>query len=231
VQHSTDQKPGIRQNPRFTDRSGSVYPDHRVNRPDMLRKEEEPSRKQEQVKKNVMMVGSWPCTGSSNVCINGRRVSELVREDKGKAMVPELEDEKDLKRTRMVLSKGCKVARPDYSRLSGDAARVVDKGGESGNHNRVDWVRREYDTDQRTDRVTRDSQGNQDGYSGQEIDWVTRDSRGNRDCGSGQQANRVTQVSRGNQDGNPKLGNSSRVTENLATTESRGKGNSANTEN
>jgi hypothetical protein len=149
---------------------------------------------------------------------------------KTRARVPELEDEKDLKRTRMVLSKGCKVARPDYSRLSGDAARVVDKGGESGNHNRVDWVRREYDTDQRTDRVTRDSRGNQDGYSGQEIDWVTRDSRGNRDCGSGQQANRVTQVSRGNQDGNPKLGNSSRVTENLATTESRGTKKSANIE-
>jgi hypothetical protein len=130
----------------------------------------------------------------------------------------------------MVLSKGCEVARLDYSRLSGDAARVIDKGGESGNHNRVDWVRREYDTDRRTDRVTQNSRGNQDRYSGQRIDWVTRGSRGSRDCSSGQQANRVTQVSRGNQDGNPKLGNSSRVTENLATMESRGTKKSANTE-
>jgi hypothetical protein len=71
VQHSMDQKPGIRQNARFTDRSGSVYPDHRVNRPDVLRKEEEPSQEQEQVKKHVVMVGSWPCMGLSDVCING----------------------------------------------------------------------------------------------------------------------------------------------------------------
>jgi hypothetical protein len=53
-------------------------------------------------------------------------------------MVPELEDEKDLKRARKVLSKGREVVRPGYSRLSGDAARVVDKGEESGNPIRVD---------------------------------------------------------------------------------------------
>jgi hypothetical protein len=55
VQHSTDREPGISQNPRFTDRSGSGNPDHRVNHPDVLRKEEEPLRDKEQVKKHVVM--------------------------------------------------------------------------------------------------------------------------------------------------------------------------------
>jgi hypothetical protein len=45
------------------------------------------------------MVDSWPCKVSSEVHINGRRVSEPIQEDKGKATVPELEDEKDSKRT------------------------------------------------------------------------------------------------------------------------------------
>jgi hypothetical protein len=47
-----------------------------------------------------------------------------------------------------VLSKGCEVVGLGYSRLSADVARVTDRGGESGNPNRVDWVHREYDTDQ-----------------------------------------------------------------------------------
>jgi hypothetical protein len=79
----------------------------------------------------------------------------------------------------MVLSKGREVVRPGYSRLSGDAARVADRGEESGNPNRVDWVRQEYDTDCWTDQVTRDSRGNQDGYLGRWVDRVTQDSRGN----------------------------------------------------
>jgi hypothetical protein len=37
VQHSTDREPGIRQNPRFTDRSGLGNPDHCVNHFDVLR--------------------------------------------------------------------------------------------------------------------------------------------------------------------------------------------------
>jgi hypothetical protein len=56
---------------------------------------------------------------SSEVHINGRCVRELVREDKGKATVPESEDEKDPKRTRRVLSKGHEVVRLGYSRLKG----------------------------------------------------------------------------------------------------------------
>jgi hypothetical protein len=68
----------------------------------------------------------------------------------------------------------------------------VDRGRELNNPNRVGRVRREYDTDQG-------------------IDWVTRGSRGNWDGGSGQQADRVTRVNQGNRDDNPKSGNSSRV--------------------
>jgi hypothetical protein len=45
--------------------------------------------------------------------------------------VPELEDEKDPKRTRMLLSKGCEMIRPGFSWLPGDAARVMNRGGES----------------------------------------------------------------------------------------------------
>jgi hypothetical protein len=138
-----------------------------------------------QVKKQVVMAGSWPCMVSFEVHINGRCVSEQVREDKGRTTVLESEDEKDPKRTRMVLSKDHEVVRMAYSRLSGDAASVIDRRGESGNPNRVDWVHREYDTNQWTDLVTRDSRGNRDGYSDRWTDWVTQDSRGNRDGGSG----------------------------------------------
>jgi hypothetical protein len=70
VQHSMDQVPGVRQNARVTDRSGSRNLDH-CNRPDMLHKEEEPSQEQEQVRKHVAMAGSWLCTVSSEVHING----------------------------------------------------------------------------------------------------------------------------------------------------------------
>jgi hypothetical protein len=43
VQLSTDQEPRIRQNPWFTDRSGSGNPDHCVNHPDVLHDGEESS--------------------------------------------------------------------------------------------------------------------------------------------------------------------------------------------
>jgi hypothetical protein len=76
----------------------------------------------------------------------------------------------------MVLSKGCEVVGPGCSRLSGDATRVTDRGGELGSPNRVD---QEYDTDRWIDQVTQDCRGNRDGYSGQWADWVTRDSWGN----------------------------------------------------
>jgi hypothetical protein len=61
-----------------------------------------------------MMVGPWPCKVSSEIHINGRRVSERIRKDKGKATIPKLEDEKDPKRARMVLSKGHEVVGLGY---------------------------------------------------------------------------------------------------------------------
>jgi hypothetical protein len=100
----------------------------------------------------------------------------------------------------------------------------MDRGEESGNPNQVDWVRQEYDSDRRTDWVTRDSRGNRDGYSGRWVDRVTQDSRCNQDYDSGQRTDWVTRVSRGNRDSNTKLGNSSRVTENLANTKKPGYG-------
>jgi hypothetical protein len=92
----------------------------------------------------------------------------------------------------MVLSKGHEVVGPGYSRMSGDVVRVTDRGRELDNPNRVGWVPQDYGMDRRTD-------------------WVTRGSQDNRDGGSGQQADRVTWVSHGNGDSNPKSGNSSRV--------------------
>jgi hypothetical protein len=71
VQHSTDPKPGIRQNLWFTDRSGSGNPDHRVNCPDVLRDGEESSRRMEQTEEHIVMVGSWPCKVSSKIHIIG----------------------------------------------------------------------------------------------------------------------------------------------------------------
>jgi hypothetical protein len=76
----------------------------------------------------------------------------------------------------MVLSKGHEVVKLGYSRLSEDAARATDRGEESGN---LSWVHWEYDMDQQIDRVTRDSRGNWDEYSGRRRDWVTQDSWGN----------------------------------------------------
>jgi hypothetical protein len=114
--------------------------DRRVNRPDVLHDGDELSRRLEQTKEHIMMVGSWPCKVSSELYINGRRVSKQVREDKGKATVLKSEDEKDPKRACKVLSKGHEVVGPGYSRLSGDAARVTDKGEVSGNPNQVGRV-------------------------------------------------------------------------------------------
>jgi hypothetical protein len=126
-----------------------------------------------------VMVGSWLCKVSSVVHINGRRVNEPVREDKGKAMVPKSEDEKYPKRAHMVLSKGHEMVVPSYPMLLGDATRAMNRGEESGNPKWVGRVRWEYDMDRRIDRVSRYSQGNWKGYLGRWADRVTQDSWGN----------------------------------------------------
>jgi hypothetical protein len=87
-----------------------------------------------------MMVGSWACRVSSEICIGGRRVSESVHDDKGKEKVTEPGDEKDPKRAWVVLYKGHEVVGPGYSRLLGAAAKVMHKGENSKNPNRVNRV-------------------------------------------------------------------------------------------
>jgi hypothetical protein len=108
-----------------------------------------------------MMVDLWPCKVSSEIHINGRRVSEPIREDKGKTTATEPEDEKDPKRARVVMSKGCEVVGLGYSRLTGDAAKVMDRGKNLGNPSRVSH-------DNSTDRVSQDN--NMD----RQVDWVGR---------------------------------------------------------
>jgi hypothetical protein len=71
AQNSIYWESGIRQNPQFTDRSGSGNPGHRINCLDVLCDGEEPSHEQEQVGKHIMMVGSWLSMVSSEVHING----------------------------------------------------------------------------------------------------------------------------------------------------------------
>jgi hypothetical protein len=104
---------------------------------------------------HVMMVGSWPCKVSYEIHINGRCVIEPVREDKRKMTDTELEDEKDLKRAPVVLSKGHEVVRPGYSRLTGAAAKVMDMGENSGNDSQVSKMEQRY-----LRRVSRVNQGN-----------------------------------------------------------------------
>jgi hypothetical protein len=55
-------------------------------------------------------------------------------------MAMEPEDEKDLKRARVVLSKGHEVVGPGYSRLIGATAKVTDRGENSDNPSRVNRV-------------------------------------------------------------------------------------------
>jgi hypothetical protein len=88
------------------------------------------------------MVGSWPYKVSSDIRINGRRVSETVHEDKGEMTALEPEDRKDPKRAHVVLSKGREVVGPSYSRVIGVAAKVTDKRENSSNHGRVNQVRK-----------------------------------------------------------------------------------------
>jgi hypothetical protein len=87
-----------------------------------------------------MMVASWPCSVLPEVHINGQCISDPVCEDKGKAAAMGQEDEKDLKRAHVVLSQGCEVVGPGYSKLSSSVATETDKGRCSDNLNRVTRV-------------------------------------------------------------------------------------------
>jgi hypothetical protein len=86
MQHTMDHAPGIRQITPLADRSGSGNLDKCVTHADVLHGgEASSSRKQEQTKEHVVMDGLCSCNVLSEVHINGRCVSDPVREDKGKA--------------------------------------------------------------------------------------------------------------------------------------------------
>jgi hypothetical protein len=84
-----------------------------------------------------MMVGSWPCKVLSEIHIDGRRVSELVQKDKGKATVLESEDEKDPREHAWCCPRVARWSGWVTQGVSGDATRVVDRRQESGNLSRV----------------------------------------------------------------------------------------------
>jgi hypothetical protein len=171
--------------------------------------------KAEQTKEHIMMVGSWPCKVSSEIHINGRCVSEPVCEDKGKMMAPEPEDKRDLKRAHVVLSKGHKVVRPGYSRVTGVAAKVMDKRENSGNHDRVNRVSRNSNTYRQADQVGRVGQVTPNSSTDRRIDQVSRVDNIEQKKGG---FSRVANMER-------------RITENSANTESQIMENSANTKN
>jgi hypothetical protein len=140
VQRSTHQEPEIRQNPQFADRSGSSNPYHCVNHPNVLHDEGGSSRRPEQTEEHIVMLGSWPFNVSSEIHVNGRRVSQPVHEDKGKTTSPEPEDRKDTKRACVVLSKGHEVVGPGYLRVIDVAAKVMDKRENLVKHGQVNRV-------------------------------------------------------------------------------------------
>jgi hypothetical protein len=113
------------------------------------------------------MVSLWSCKVSSKIHINGRHVSEPVREDKGITTAMEPEDEKDPKRSCVVLSKGREVVRLGYSRLSGATAKVTDRGENPDNHN---WVNRVSKTEHHYP-----SRVNQDSNTDRQVDQVSQD--------------------------------------------------------
>jgi hypothetical protein len=137
-----------------------------------------------------MMVGSWPCKVLSEIRIIGRHVSELVHEDMGKTTATEPEDEKDPKKARVVLSKGCEVVKPGHSRLIGAVAKVTDRGENSGNSSRVNQFSK---TEQHY--LSQVSRVNQDSNMDQQEDWIGWVSQDNS---MDRQANRVSQVSQNN---------------------------------
>jgi hypothetical protein len=75
-------------------------------------------------------------------------------------MATKTKDEKDPKRARGMLSKGHEVDGLGYSRLTGAAAKVTDRGENLGNSSRVSWVNQGSNTDRQADRVSQVSQDN-----------------------------------------------------------------------
>jgi hypothetical protein len=173
-----------------------------------------------------MMAGSWPCKVSTKIYFNGRRISEPVCEDKGKTTAPKPEDRKDPKRACVVLSKGCKVVGPSYSRVIGVAAKVMDNKENSGNHG---WVNRVSKTEQHyPSRVSQNNNMDQQVDQVGRVSWVGRVTQVSPSSSTDQQIDQASWVDRVSRVScmEQKIGGSSRVT----NTEVRVMENSANTE-
>jgi hypothetical protein len=102
----------------------------------------------------------------------------------GKMTATEPKDKKDLKRARILVSKGHEVVRPSNSRLTGAAGKVTDMGENLGNHSRVNQVSKM--EQHYLSWVSRVSQGNN---TDRQADWVSQNSSTDR------RADQVNQVS------------------------------------
>jgi hypothetical protein len=182
-----------------------------------------------------MMVRSWPCKVSSEIHINGRRVSEPVREDMGKMTAIELKDKRDSNRAHVVLSKSHEVVGPGYSRVIGVAAKVTDMRENSGNHCRVNWVSK---TEQHytswVNQVSQNSITDQQADRVGQATWVSPSISTDRRTNQVSRVNRVSQV--GNTEHNKGCSNhvanmESQITENSGNTENQITENLANTKN
>jgi hypothetical protein len=145
----------------------------------------------------------------------------------GKMMATEPEDEKDPKRARVVLSKGCEVVRLGYSRLIGTATKVADMRENSGNHSQVNWVNKtEQHYPSRVSWVGLVTKVSQNSSIDRRTDQVSRVGNTEQKIGgSGQVANTEIWVTENS------ANIESRVAQNLANTESRVTEDSANMEN
>jgi hypothetical protein len=121
----------------------------------------------------------------------------------------------------VILSKGHEVVGLGYSRVTGVAANVMDKRENSGNHDQVNRVSQNSNTDRQADWVGQVTQVSPNSRTDQRTDQVSL----------------VNQVSRVDNIEKKKGGSShfanaeSRITENSANMESRIMENSANIEN
>jgi hypothetical protein len=146
-------------------------------------------------------------------------------------MAPKPDDRKDPKRARVVVSKGREVVGPGYSRVTGVAAKAMNKNENSGNHERVNrvskteqhypsWVNQvsqNSNTDQQTDQVDRVTQVSPSSNTDRRID----------------QSSQISWVGSTEQKigGSNRIANTDvRVMENSANTKSRIMKNSANME-
>jgi hypothetical protein len=100
-------------------------------------------------------------------------------------MALEPEDKKDLKRARVVLSKGYEVVGPSYSRVAGVAAKVTYWSENLGNNDRVSKTEQHYPS-----RVSQNSN------TDRQADWVGQATQVRPSSNTDQRTYQVSRVSR-----------------------------------